>query len=183
MYYFHPNYIKPIFALFSQPKILGMIQRIQTIYFIAIVIIATMSCTGELLNSMQMMPGMAKYYTLNAMYLCTYENGALVSTVIQYDTIVLVALIIGWTVNIIMGFKNRKRQMTHARINYIFISALIAVLFIKAFVVLPGFSMGSLSMRSAFGIALLVFMIYLNTRALMMIKKDEELVKSADRIR
>jgi uncharacterized membrane protein len=48
---------------------------------------------------------------------------------------------------------------------------------------IPGFNMSSLSFASTFGIALMIFMFYLNWRAIMLIKRDEELVKSADRIR
>jgi uncharacterized membrane protein len=57
------------------------------------------------------------------------------------------------------------------------------VLFIKAFTTIPNFAFNTLSMQSTFGLALLFFMLYLNLRALLLIRKDEELVKSADRIR
>ena len=160
-----------------------MLQRLQTIYFIAIIIICVVSCTGELVSSFQRLPGLAKDYTMNALYLKTYENGTLTATSIQYGLIAWVALIIGWTINIIIGYKNRKRQMQFTKINFLFIGGFIVTLFVKAFTLIPDFSFSAMGMKSAFGIALLIFMFYLNLRALMLIKKDEDLVKSADRIR
>ncbi len=164
-------------------KFYRMIQRIQTIYFIAIIVICVMTCSGTILSSMETAPGLVKGYTLNALHLKTYENGNLVSTEIQYILIAIVAVIIGWTINIISGFKNRKRQMTHAKINFVFIGLLIVMLFVTGFTKMPNFELGTMTMKSAFSVAFLIFMVYLNARALMMIRKDEELVKSADRIR
>lgn len=160
-----------------------MIQRIQTIYFIAIIAIAAVSCGGELISSHQMLPGLVKDYTLNSVYFNVYENGKLLSSEIQYVLILLVSLIIGWTINIILGYKSRVKQIRNTKINFAFIGLYIIVLFVTAFTKIPDFNFAGISMKSAFGIALLIFMIYLNLRALLLIKKDEELVKSADRIR
>ncbi|MFN5919762.1 MAG: hypothetical protein ACK45I_00525, partial [Bacteroidota bacterium] len=60
---------------------------------------------------------------------------------------------------------------------------LIAALFVKAVMDIPGFTFAGQSMQSVFALALLFFTAYLNMRAIMLIKKDEELVRSADRIR
>jgi hypothetical protein len=160
-----------------------MIQRLQTVYFLAIIIICAVSCGGELLSSHQMIPGTVTDYTLNAIYLKTYTNGILVSSEIQYLLIIAVALVIGWTINVIMSYKDRKRQMMLTKINFVMIALLIISLFATAYVKIPEFNVSLMSMKSAFGIALLIFMIYLNLRALMLIRKDEELVRSADRIR
>jgi hypothetical protein len=160
-----------------------MIQRLQTIYFIAIIFICAMACGGSLINVHQMSEGLVKDYIMNLVYLRSYENGILVATAIQYELIAVVSIILGWTINIILGFKNRKRQLFHTKINFLFIAILIVVLFIKAFTTIPNFAFNTLSMQSTFGLALLFFMLYLNLRALLLIRKDEELVKSADRIR
>lgn len=160
-----------------------MIQRLQTIYFIAIILICAVACGGSLINFIQSAPGLVKEYSMNLIYLNYKENGILISSTIQYELIALVSVVIGWTINIILGYKNRKRQMTHTKINFLLIAALITVLFIKAFTVIPDFAFNTLSMQSTFGLALLFFMLYLNLRALLLIRKDEELVKSADRIR
>jgi Na+/H+-translocating membrane pyrophosphatase len=160
-----------------------MIQRLQSIYFIAIIFICAMACGGSLINVHQMSEGLVKDYIMNLVYLRSYENGILVATAIQYELIAVVSIILGWTINIILGFKNRKRQLFHTKINFLFIAILIVVLFIKAFTTIPNFAFNTLSMQSTFGLALLFFMLYLNLRALLLIRKDEELVKSADRIR
>jgi hypothetical protein len=161
----------------------NMIQRIQTIYFIAIIFICAMACGGSLINAHQMTEGLVKDYTLNLIYLRYFENGVLVNQTIQYELIAFVALVIGWTINIILGFKNRKRQMAHVKLNFAFIGGLVALVFVKAFTAIPQFAFNTLSMQSTFGLALLFFMLYLNLRGLLLIRKDEELVKSADRLR
>ena len=160
-----------------------MIQRLQTIYFIAIILICAMACGGSLINVHQMGDGLVRDYIMNLIYLRSYENGVMVATSIQYELIALVSIVIGWTINIILGYKNRKRQMTHTKINFLLIGALIIVLFTKAFTTIPDFAFATLSMQSTFGLALLFFMLYLNLRALLLIRKDDELVKSADRLR
>jgi hypothetical protein len=160
-----------------------MIQRLQTIYFVAIILICGIACGGSLINFIQSTPGMVKEYSLNLIYLNYKENGNLISSKIMFELIALVSLVIGWTINIIFGYKNRKRQMTHTKLNFLFIALLIIVLFVKAFTSIPDFAFNTLSMQSTFGLALLFFMLYLNLRALMLIRRDEELVKSADRIR
>ncbi len=160
-----------------------MIQRIQTVYFIAIIIICAMACGGSLINVHQMQEGLVKDYILNLVYLRYYENGVLTTSSIQYELIALTSLVIGWTLNIILGYKNRKRQMAHAKLNFVFIAVLVVGLFAKAFTAIPEFAFATLSMQSTFGLALLFFMLYLNLRGLLLIRKDEELVKSADRLR
>lgn len=160
-----------------------MIQRLQTVYFIAIILIAAMACGGSLINVHQMSEGMVKDYILNMIYLRSYENGVLVSQTIMWELIALVSVTIGWTINIILGFKNRTRQILHTKINFLVIMLLIIALFVKAFTAIPEFSFGTLSMGSTFGLALVFFMLYLNLRALLLIRKDDNLVKSADRIR
>jgi hypothetical protein len=160
-----------------------MIQRLQTIYFIAIILVCAMACGGSLINVHQMSEGLVKDYIMNLIYLSSYENGVMVASNIQYELIALVSIVIGWTINIILCYKNRKRQMLHTKINFLLIAVLIVVLFAKAFTTIPDFAFSTLSMQSTFGLALLFFMLYLNLRALMLIRKDDELVKSADRLR
>ncbi len=160
-----------------------MIQRIQTVYFIAIILIAAVSCGGALINSHQMTAGLVTDYIINGIYFKKYENGVIVSSEIQYINIALISLVIGWTLNIILGFKNRVKQMRDTKINFVFIAALIIAINVKAFVSIPEFDFSSLTVKSVMGMALLIFMLYLNLRALLLIRRDENLVRSADRIR
>jgi membrane-associated HD superfamily phosphohydrolase len=112
-----------------------------------------------------------------------FENGTLVSSEIQYVLIFLLSAIIGWTLNIMFSFKDRSKQIKLAKWNYLFILLLIVALFTKAVMDIPGFAFAVQRMDSVFGLALLFFIGYLNFRAIMLIKKDDALVKSADRIR
>jgi len=160
-----------------------MIQRIQTLYFIAIILICGMACGGSLVNYLVSTPGLVTEYILNLIYFTTKENGNVISQKLNFELIALASLLIGWNINIILGFKNRKRQILYTKLNFIIIGITIAVLFIKAYTVIPNFAFSTLSMQSTFGLALLFFMLYLNLRGLLLIRKDEALVKSADRIR
>ena len=102
---------------------------------------------------------------------------------IQFGLILLVSAIIGWTLNIILGFKNRKRQMLHAKINFVIIAMYLAAVLAKAFTQIPNFTFANMTLKASVGLALIIFMLYLNLRALLLMRKDDELVKSADRLR
>lgn len=171
-----------------------MIQRIQTIYLFAIIVLALITCTGQVIDYQERIPaitatdsvatqGKAIAYTLNAIYFNTYENATLVNSDIQFGLIILVSLIVGWTLNIILGYKNRKRQMLHTKLNFLIIGAYLAAVLAKAFTQIPNFSFGNMTMKASIGLALIIFMLYLNLRALLLMRKDDELVKSADRLR
>jgi RsiW-degrading membrane proteinase PrsW (M82 family) len=142
-----------------------------------------MLSTGTLITSLQSTEGIVTQYELSFIYFKIYENGTLISSTIQYASITMLALVIGWTLNIMFAYKNRQKQIKLGRINFIFIGGLIISLFTKATMDIPGFTFAGQSMQSVFGLSLLFFMAYLNFRAIMLIKKDEELVRSADRIR
>lgn len=171
-----------------------MIQRIQTIYLFGIIAIALLTCTGQVMDNNQLIPatqvgdsvvtgGKSMVYVLNSVYFNVYNNGVIESSKIQFDSILLVAIIIGWTLNIIFGFKDRAKQMKNVRINFIFLGVFLALYIIKPFILIPNFGFGYMSLKSTFGMALVIFMLYINLRALLLIKKDDNLVKSADRIR
>lgn len=182
-----------------------MIQRIQTIYLFAIIVLALLTCSGQIIDFQEriatatrvgeitdatsvtptdtLAKGKAIAYTLNAIYFNTYVNGDLKESHIQYGLIILVSMIIGWTLNIILGFKNRKKQLLHTKINFALIGAYLAAVLAKAFVQIPNFTFTGMTIKASLGLALIIFMLYLNLRALLLIKKDEELVKSADRLR
>jgi hypothetical protein len=160
-----------------------MIQRLQTVYFIAIILICLLISTGTLLSGSLSTEGLVTYYQLNLIYFKVFENGTLVSSEIQYFLIFLLSAIIGWTLNIMFSFKDRSKQIKLAKWNYLFILLLIVALFTKAVMDIPGFAFAVQRMDSVFGLALLFFIGYLNFRAIMLIKKDDALVKSADRIR
>jgi ABC-type Fe3+-siderophore transport system permease subunit len=53
----------------------------------------------------------------------------------------------------------------------------------KVYSNIPNFSPDMLMINSGIGIGIVMLLFYFNWRALSLIQKDEELVKSADRIR
>lgn len=160
-----------------------MLQRIQTIYFIAIILICCLLFSGSIINVHATINGVPTDYVLNILYFNTYENQSLVSSSIQFELIAFAALIIAWNTRVIGSYKNRPEQIKHAKKTYLFLLLLFIAVFAKASFVIPGFNMSGLSTSSVFGIALMIFSFYLNWRAISMIKRDEDLVKSADRIR
>lgn len=176
-----------------------MIQRLQSLYLFAIIILTLITCTGQLIdfhhsistttavnpetNQTQTVSGTATVYTLNAIYLNTYVNGDLQSSEIQYVLILLVAIVVGWTLNVILGFKDRKKQMRNVKLNFIVIGVYLIAVIVTAYTKIPEFTFVGMTIKASIGMALIVFMLYLNLRAFLLIKKDDDLVKSADRIR
>jgi len=160
-----------------------MIQRLQTIYLLAIVAICGILCVGSVLNVQAINDGIATDYVLSLIYFKVYENKVLLSSEIQYVLIALTSFLVVWTFRVIFSFKDRKQQIKLARFNFILMLLLVGGIFSKAAMAIPGFNLSSLSLSSIFGQALLIFIFYLNFRAIRLIKKDEELVKSADRLR
>ena len=161
-----------------------MIQRIQTIYFIAVILICATLCTGSVIKVTEITsPGMNTEYNLNLFYFTSIENGIPVKNELQFILIALVALIIGLTVTIIFSFKDRPKQLKLGKVNYIIMLVLVLAVFAKAMMSIPVFSFGKLFPYSAIGMMLMAFLFYLNWRALRLVKKDDEMVKNSDRIR
>ena len=71
--------------------------------------------------------------------------------------------------------------MRYAIISLILLLLLIIVFFVKAILFVPNFNTEKMMLNSVFGIALL--RLYLIIRVYYLIRKDEDLVRSADRIR
>lgn len=174
-----------------------MIQRIQTVYLIAIIILVSIMCTGSLLSMKQQnATNGIDEYDLNIFHFkhTEVQNATTVdgkptqtSTIkvvsVQYGLIAIAAILIGLTLTIIFSFKNREKQIKLTRLNFLVMSMLYAALFAKAINYMPGFEFSKLMPYSSVGVILMIFNLYLNWRVLRLIKKDDELVKSADRIR
>ncbi|MCU0421509.1 MAG: DUF4293 domain-containing protein [Bacteroidia bacterium] len=176
-----------------------MIQRVQSLYLLGIIIFALLTCTGQFIDyQVRMAPGTATIegtndtvqvngkavsYTLNAIYFNTYTNGVLSESKIQYGLILIVSILVGWTLNVIFGYKNRKKQMLHVKINFVIILAYLSAIIGKAFTQIPDFSFSNMTIKASVGLAMIMFMLYLNFRAFIFIRRDEELVRSADRLR
>lgn len=89
--------------------------------------------------------------------------------------IVLTAILIGWTLFTISFYKNRKKQLLMTIIDLVLSVGLIVLYFGQ----LKKFDSGSVSLTSIFLFAIPV-LLFLAARG---IRKDEQLVKSLDRLR
>jgi hypothetical protein len=173
-----------------------MIQRIQTVYLIAIIVLTSVMCSGSLLSLKQSNPtNGVDEYDLNIFYFKVTEvqksmtggqatqTSVIKSITMQYGLIAIAAILIGLTISIIFSYKNREKQMKLTRLNFLVMAMLYSAVFAKAINYIPGFEFGKLMPYSTLGIMLMIFNFYLNWRVLRLIKKDDDLVKSADRIR
>ena len=173
-----------------------MIQRIQTVYLIAIIVLTSVMCSGSLLSLKQSNPtNGVDEYDLNIFYFKVTEvqksmtggqatqTSVIKSITMQYGLIAIAAILIGLTISIIFSYKNREKQMKLTRLNFLVMAMLYSAVFAKAINYITGFEFSKLMPYSTLGIMLMIFNFYLNWRVLRLIKKDDDLVKSADRIR
>jgi len=161
-----------------------MIQRIQTVYLVTIIILTCVMCKGSLISIQSPnASGSMDIYNLNIFYFNAVENGSTTHNDIQFGLIAIAALQILLTAVIIFSFKDRPRQMKLVRFNFLVMFMLVAGIFSKAVMDIPTFSFSKMFPYSIFGFTMMVMIIYLNWRVLMLIKRDDEMVKSADRIR
>lgn len=161
-----------------------MIQRIQSVFLLMMVAIIATLCGIHLLHFVYVEPeNQTTEYILNLFYFNKLENGVLVESNLQYGLILISSIVIGLCIFILMSYKNRVKQMQFTLINMLALFSLMAAFFVKAYLFVPNFSSEKLMLPSMIGITLSIFLIYLNIRVYYLIKKDEELVKSADRLR
>lgn len=161
-----------------------MIQRIQSVFLALIVVILGALCGFSIIHYIDIIPqGRTTEYTLSLFYFNKLENGNLIDSQLQIGLISITSIIIGLSIYILMNYKNRVTQMKFTIFNMVAIVALIAAFSVKAARFIPGFDAEKLMAGSVVGIALLLFIAYLNVRVFFLIKKDDELVRSADRIR
>jgi hypothetical protein len=110
------------------------------------------------------------------------ENTLKVNTWFPYY--ITIALSIGLSLFSITQFKNRKRQLTLGKINYFVILLTITMLFIDVTGVADKLSLDSANIEySIVGFMLPVISLAFQFLANRGIKKDEELIKSVDRLR
>ena len=160
-----------------------MIQRIQTLYLLGIVLIIVTLCFGSTFEQWSSSQP-SQLYSLNLSMLRIFDtNHVLINSEIQWLTLAPAALFIIFILYLILSFKNRAKQITLCKWNFALFLLLYALAVSNGFRSIPGFSLAYAIRGSLFGTILFVFLYYLNFRALMMIRRDVELVKSADRIR
>ncbi len=161
-----------------------MIQRIQSVFLVMIILIVGTLCSIKLLHFVTIETNVkTTEYVLNLFYFNKLENGTLVESHLQFGLILIASIVIGLSLFTLFSYKDRVKQMKFTLINLVALVALIAAFFTKAYLYAPNFSGEKLMTSSIIGIALIIFVLYLNIRVFYLIKKDDALVKSADRLR
>lgn len=161
-----------------------MIQRIQSVYLLSVILILVLLCSMDTIHYVQVIPDAKTIeYKINLFYFNYFENGNLVETKIQLSLISLSAITIGLCSMAIAQFKNRTQQIKICWAAFASLFFLTLAFLVKTMVYIPSFDSKNLLLPSMFGIALLFFNFYLIVRSIHLIKKDEDMVKSADRIR
>ncbi len=154
-----------------------MIQRIQTIYLmLAVAAIAAMPFLP-----LAEIKGYSDEFILDAKGIYKI-NGEYLQSAIAIS--LLIALEIFFTLFIVFQYKKRNRQMMLGKLNLLILTILIAVVFFYADYAktLTGLPKDTL-VNYQFACILPVISIILNYLAIRAIKKDEDLVRAADRLR
>ncbi len=152
-----------------------MWQRAQTVY-LALVIIS-MSLTLAL--PFAVYPMESGDTTFNLFGLSPKSESATV----WFPYYIVIGLIIGLALFGITQFKNRKRQLNLGKINYLLILGMVVMLFIDTSTIAGDLSVSEESIKYQFGLYLPVAAFAFTFLANRRIKKDEELVKSVERLR
>ncbi len=159
-----------------------MIQRIQSLYLLLVALL-----TGVMLwlplSVHSFSQGDVQLVMLNKL-IGLADAGLTIDTGIIYLEITLVALVCGLSLITIFQFKNRKRQLVLCNATLVALSALVGVLFILVDFQLKKVAAGavvqSTYLPAAYAPLFSLFLAYLAIRG---IRKDDELVRSADRLR
>src|ERR1043166_8052872 len=119
-----------------------MIQRIQTLYLVAMIILTATLCSGSIIHVRTTDPqGVSYEYSLNIFYYVIKQNGIIQETSVQYPLIVIAAMVIGISLAAMFSFKDRRRQMKFVRINFMMVFLLFAAVCSIAVMKIPGFSL------------------------------------------
>jgi len=161
-----------------------MIQRIQSLYLLGIMLIVATLCSINIIHAVQITEGMpAKEYFLNLFYFTVKQNGVVTESKLQWLLILITAIIIGLSLAALTSYKNRRKQLLYCKLNFLLFIVLLVAFTAAIYTNIPSFNSTTLSMQSGIGISLILFLFYFNWRAHALILKDEELIKSTDRIR
>jgi hypothetical protein len=161
-----------------------MIQRLQSVYLFIIILILVLLCSIDTIHYIQLIPdGKTIEYKINLFYFNYFENGQLVESKLQWVLILLTSIAIGLSTTAIAMYKNRPKQIKICWALFGSLFFLTLTFLVKTMVYIPSFDSQNLLLPSMFGLTLLFFNFYLAVRSITLIKKDEELVRSADRIR
>lgn len=151
-----------------------MIQRIQTVYLALAAILLVLCCCFPLATFEP--EGMGFQTEMNVLFLL--DNSHKILSYIPAVIFVITVFAEIATAVAIMGFKNRRRQMRTCSICMI-----LELLWVIAYAVLTYMLKGEDTFHPCFAACLPIIAFILTWLARKAIKKDDDLVRSADRIR
>lgn len=162
-----------------------MIQRIQSIYLLLVVICQSLLFATALAT----FSGYDSSFNLSLMGFYKLSSAGHEMLINSYALMAVNVVVILFSIFIIFSYKNRKKQIRFAAFNILLICAFIVLMFYsfdnaKSFIDLSFNNQGAeLSTTYGIGMILPLLSLVFNFMAIKGIRKDEELVKSADRIR
>jgi hypothetical protein len=155
-----------------------MIQRIQSLYLAIIIILSLLLLNGGILNFAD---GSGNILKLSSAGILTDQNQKIVSQVFAAWPLTLTeVLIILIALIAVLMFRNRKKQMFLTLLLIIFSAVLMAAITWFGFKTLHDLNM---NLRPGIKMALPVLILVFSILAFSGIQKDDQLVKSYDRLR
>ena len=153
-----------------------MLQRIQSLFLFIIVGISI----ADLFLPLAFFDGTMLNCQLFCLNVVDVANGKIIDSVMSFPLMIVMAIIVSITITIIFSYKNRIRQMKLCKLNILLNIVFMVVLFWYADTLekLSG-AIAQYAMGAFLPLASVV-LLFLTNRS---IKKDEELVKSTDRLR
>ena len=169
---------KKLFLFFITNKIDFMIQRVQTLYLFFIVVISIVLFFVPLIEFVNG----DSVFSLNILGL-EFENQENTISISTFPLIVINSLIIVLTSICIIIFKNRNLQIKICKINLFLLSAFL--IFTVMYSTQIEEKLGDKGLNTSFGLGIIlpIISITLTYLAIRGIKKDQELIRSVDRIR
>ena len=160
-----------------------MLQRLQSIYLILIIV----SCTLMFVTDFCTIAVGDDAVTFNVMGINYNNTSFMVSTFIPKVVLVLSVMVIGIAVICLIKFKKRMMQIKLCRINMLLILGLILAIFYGGDIIQNSISSqdpnAAIEYQVNLGTLFPLLCIVFNLLASKAIKKDEAMVRSANRIR
>ena len=155
-----------------------MIQRIQSLYLLFILVFMVTMFFVPLV-SFEDASGALYNYFAHGLYRVTVDGQIIVHN--NYVVMTLVSLIIVVTLVTVFSYKNRTRQLVFCKYLVAAIAALAVFVSFEMIVAYSGNQYSSVTFQKSIILPFISFLpVFMAIRG---IKKDEELVKSADRLR
>ncbi|MBL7923895.1 MAG: DUF4293 domain-containing protein [Bacteroidia bacterium] len=160
-----------------------MIQRIQSVYLILVALAGILMYFFPVVS---LVPSGAEaepvIYHLSALKVETLLNGSSSLLMRYWPMVLLNALVIAFAALVVMQYKNRKKQITYTHMLLLLVLAQIVMIIYDVDLLLKVAGGAHMISYNAFSILPLLQILFTRL-ATSAIKKDEDLVRSADRLR